>query len=258
MIALRFILELLILCVCSTGPGLFALRRLRCGPLEKLCLAIGLSWVLVYLAATGIYLAHLRVVWHFGVTGVALILLICSAGQVARLWSNKQVRRTIAGFGILVLLNLLALSVMRHYSGALLGTDWHEHYVRALFFVDYLPRDTRFDVSDLPSRPPLMNLLCAHFLAQAGQSSDLYQVASLLLNLLVYFPCVLMAGALARRGRRQLPLLIVLLAASPVLMQNATYAWTKLLAGFYVILGTWLYLRGWRKQDPFGVAAAYH
>ena len=258
MIAFRFILELLIFCICGLGPGLFALRRVRCQAMEKLCLSIGLSWIVVYLAATGIYLAHFRVAWHFAVSGLCLALLICSAGQLKKLWSNRQVRRAVAGFAVLVLWNVLLMSVVRHFSGGNWFGDWYEHYRRTLFFLDYLPGNTRFlHLYDLPARPPMMNLLCAHFLAQAGQSYDLYQVAMLLLNLLVYFPCVLIADALARRGRRQLPLLVVFLAGSPLLVQNLSYTWTKLLAGFYVILGTWLYLRGWRKQDPFRVAAAF-
>jgi len=258
MIALRFILELLIFCVCSTGPGLFALRRWRCGPVEKLCVAIGLSWVLVYLAATGIYLAHLRPGWHFAVSGLCLVLLVCSAGQFKKLWSSRQVRQAIAGFAVLVAWNVLLMSLVRHYSGGTWFGDWYEHYNRSQFFLDDWPKDTRFlGLYSLPARPPMMNLLCAHFLAQAGESYDLFQPACLLLNLLIYFPCVLIADALARRGRRQLPLLVVLLAGSPLLVQNLSFTWTKLLAGFYVILGTWLYLRGWRKQDPFRLAAAF-
>ncbi len=85
----------------------------------------------------------------------------------------------------------------------------------------------------------------------------MFQVAAAFFNLLIYFPCALLAGALARRGRRQLPLLVVLFAASPLLVENVTYTWTKLFPGLYILLGTWLYLRGFQKQDAFRIVAAF-
>src|SRR5438094_8506388 len=62
---------------------------------------------------------------------------------------------------------------------------------------------------------------------------------------------------MAPRGGGRLPLIAGALAASPMLLQNVTYTWTKLAAGFYVILAIWLYLRGWRKQDPLRMTLAF-
>jgi tetratricopeptide (TPR) repeat protein len=258
MIASRFILELLILAVSGSGTGLFFLRRIRCNPVEKLCLVIAVSWTVVYLAGTVIYLAHLPVKCHFAVTGISLVLLLLSFSQLKNLFSCRQVRQAIFGFIALYLWNLLLLSLVRHYSGGLWAGDWYEHYQRSLFFTDYLPRDTKFlIVYDLPARPPMMNILCAHVLAQAGETYDFYQPAAAFFNLLIYFPCFLLANALARRGRRQWLLLTVLFAASPILIENVTYPWTKLFAGFFILLGTWLYLRGWKKQDSIRIVGAF-
>src|SRR3989442_14436492 len=102
-----------------------------------------------------------------------------------------------------------------------------------------------------------MNLVAAHFLAQVGRQYDLYQVVFLFLNLLIVFPCFLIAGAMAPRGGGRLTLVAGALAASPMLLQNVTWTWTKLAAGFYVILAIWLYLRGWRKQDPLRMTLAF-
>ena len=45
-------------------------------------------------------------------------------------------------------------------------------------------------------------------------------------------------------SRRRMPwMLLLLLAASPMVCQNLTYTWTKLFTMFYVILGLHLYLR---------------
>jgi tetratricopeptide (TPR) repeat protein len=258
MLFCRIILELLILLCSGLGPGLALVRRRRCNPVEKLCLAIGLSWVLVYLAGTGIYLLHLNLKWHFAVSGIGLVLLLCCAGDLKKLWGQRQVRRAVGGFALLLVWNILILSVARHYSGGAWSGDWWEHYQRTNFFLEYLPRDSVFlDIYNLPARPPMMNILCAHFLAQTGNRFELYQTASAILNLLIYFPCVLLLGALARRGRRQWMLLVIFFAASPVVVENVTFSWTKLFCGFYILLGTWLYLRGWQKQDSFRITAAF-
>jgi tetratricopeptide (TPR) repeat protein len=258
MIVPRLILELLILAVSGLGSGLFILRGRKIPPVEKLCLAIGISWVLVYFAGTAIYLAHLPVTVHFAVSGGSLVLLALSWGELRNLWRSRQVRQTVYGFLLLLFWNLLMLSLIRHYSGGPWSGDWYEHYQRSLFFVDYLPRNTRFiDLYDLPARPPMMNILCAHVLAQVGDGYDFFQPAFAFLNLLIYFPCVLLTSALARRGRRQIILLVILFALSPVLVENVNYTWTKLFCGFYVLLGTWLYLRGYQKQDSARLVAGF-
>jgi hypothetical protein len=185
-------------------------------------------------------------------------LLLISWPELKRLWSNTHLRRTVYGFAILLVWNLLMLSLIRHYSGGKWTADWYEHYQRSEFFIQYLPRDTLFsDIYPLPARPPMMNLLCAHVLAQTGVSYDLYQLAAVYLNLLIYFPCVVLTVAVARRGRKALALLVVLFAFSPPLVENVTYTWTKLFCGFYVLLGTWLYLRGYQKQDSRRTVAAF-
>jgi tetratricopeptide (TPR) repeat protein len=258
MIAAQSTFELLILAVSGLGSGLFFLRNRKLPPLEKLCLAIGVSWLIVYLAGTAIFLAHLPAKLHFAVSGASLVLLLISWPELKRLWSNTHLRRTVYGFAILLVWNLLMLSLIRHYSGGKWTADWYEHYQRSEFFIQYLPRDTLFsDIYPLPARPPMMNLLCAHVLAQTGVSYDLYQLAAVYLNLLIYFPCVVLTVAVARRGRKALALLVVLFAFSPPLVENVTYTWTKLFCGFYVLLGTWLYLRGYQKQDSRRTVAAF-
>jgi tetratricopeptide (TPR) repeat protein len=258
MIAAQFIFELLILAVGGLGWGLVLLGRWRCNPVEKLCGVIAVSWTVVYLATTGIYLAHLPVELHYAVSGVNLVLLVVGFGELKKLWRSRQVRQTICGFGILFLWNVMLLGLIRNYSGGTWAGDWYEHYERSLFFIQYLPMGTKFlKIYDLPARPPMMNTLCAHVLAQAGSRYDLFQIASAYFNLLIYFPCVLLTSAIARRGRRQLVLLVVFFAASPLLVENVTYTWTKMFAGFYILLGTWFYLRGFQKQDSFRLVAAF-
>jgi len=55
MTAVQILGLLILLGVCTLCPGFFFIRKLRWSPLEKLCGAIGLSLVSIYLASFGIY-----------------------------------------------------------------------------------------------------------------------------------------------------------------------------------------------------------
>jgi hypothetical protein len=78
--------------------------------------------------------------------------------------------RQIAAFGFLFLWAIGLLSLVRHYSGGAWAGDWIEHYERTLFFLDHRPKDTvSIGAYLLPARPPLMNLVAAHCLAQVGR-----------------------------------------------------------------------------------------
>jgi hypothetical protein len=103
----------------------------------------------------------------------------------------------------------------------------------------------------------MMNVLAAYFLAQTEFRYELFQVTFLFLNLLVFFPGCLIARALVRRGGTAGIILAGLLALNPMLIENTMYPWTKLLAVFYVVLGLWLYLAGWRRRDGVRTVAAF-
>lgn len=257
MILIHIIAEIVVIVVCSVGSGMWALRRLRVNALPRLCLAIGLSWLFIYVGSTAIYLLQLPSQWNFAVTGISLLLAILSIPEFQQIWQNRRARESIYCFAALFVWHLLILTFICSYAGANLGGDWIEHYQRSLFFLDHLPTDTKF-VGDyvLPARPPMMNIIACSILAQTGKNFELYQIAMLFLNLLVYFPCVLISTMLG--GRRVRPaILAVFFAASPVIAQNATFTWTKLFTAFYIVLGLWLYVRGWIKQDSKFVVAAF-
>ncbi|HXG11233.1 MAG TPA: DUF952 domain-containing protein, partial [Gemmataceae bacterium] len=256
--AARFLVLLLLLLVCSLGPGLVIVRRLRWGPAEKFAASLALSFVILYGTSFLIYGLGLPHYSYFAVTAGCLVLLALSFRDLLGLLRHHVVCRQIKAFAVLFVWGLLLMGLVRHFSGGLWSGDWLEHYERSLFFLGQLPRDYQFaDLYPLPARPPLMNLVAAHFLAQAGTGYPLFQVTFLFLNLLVFFPLSLMLPVFARDGRRRLPLLVGLLLANPLLWQNATFTWTKLFTGFYVVLGLWLYLAGWRKRDPVRTAGAF-
>lgn len=258
-------LLLVLLVVCCFAPGFFFVRKLRWSPLEKLCGGVGLSLILLYLAAWAIYCASPRgAAMPVHVFPFALVSLICAGLGVAawkdivRLVRNPAVRRALLGYFFLLVWTFTLLAMIRVYSGAGWFGDWLEHFQRSLFFLYHYPANTTiFPNSLLPARPPMMNVLAAFFLAQTEDRFELFQTIFAFLNLLLFLPCCLMMPALGTPGRRRTLLLVALFAMSPAIMENATYSWTKAGAAFYVVLAFWFYLAGWRKHDRLRTTAAF-
>jgi hypothetical protein len=130
-----------------------------------------------------------------------------------------------------------------------------------LFFLQRFPVNTpSYPDYQLAARPPLMNVLGAFFLGQAGDRYEVFQAVFVVLNLLPFLACCLLMPALAGKGKRLrkwavLPLAGIF-AMSPLVMESATYTWTKALSAFFVILSISLYLTALRKGDsPRRVAA---
>jgi hypothetical protein len=266
MLVFQLGLLLCLLLVCSFAPGFYCVRRLPWSPMEKFSGGVGLSLVLLYLASWGIYCFSPR-----GASGAAIetgafvaVSLICVLlGILARrdlsgLLRSFRVRRAVFGQAFLLLWTVVILAMIRNYSGLDWGHDWFEHFQRSLFFLHRFPAHTPIlGGYELPARPPMMNVLAAFFLAQTQDRFELFQVASAFLNTLVFLPCCLMLPALGLARRPRILPLVALFAFSPVVMENATYTWTKSLSAFFVVLAFWFYLAGWRKNDRVRMAAAF-
>jgi hypothetical protein len=260
MLVFQLGLLLCLLLVCSFAPGFYCVRRLPWSPVEKLCGGAGLSLVLLYLAAWGIYCFI-----PSGASGAfAAVSLICVLlGILARkdlsgLLRSFRVRRVVVGYAFLFLWTMVILAIIRNYSGLGWGGDWLEHFQRSLFFLHRFPAHTAMlGGFELPARPPMMNVLAAFFMAQTQDRFELFQVASAFLNTLVFLPCCLMLPALGLARRPRILPLVALFAFSPVVMENATYTWTKSLSAFFVVLAFWFYLAGCRKNDRVRMAAAF-
>jgi hypothetical protein len=254
-----FALLLALLILCCFAPGFFFLRRLRWTPLEKLCASVGLSLILVYVAAWTIYCFGPRDqrVAYWMIAAAAVLLGAASVRDLQQLVRSRRVRQALAGQGFLMVWTLAMLSMIRLYSGAGWTGDWFEHFQRSLFFLQRLPVHVNlYPAYALPARPPMENVLAAFFLGLTEGWFALFQTVFAFLNILLFLPCFLLLPRLS--GKRSGPLpLVVLLAASPVVMENATYAWTKSLTAFFVLLGLAFYLAGWRKRDPGRTVAAF-
>jgi hypothetical protein len=266
MLLLQFGLLLALLPICSFAPGFYCVRKLPWSPLEKLCASAGLSLILVYLVswaffcfgprgdagdalATGVLAAT---------SAVCCVLALLARKEIAQLFHCGRARRTIAGYGFLVAFGLAMLAMIRHYSGFGWGEDWLEHFQRTLFVLHRFPPSTPiFNGYQLPARPPMANALAAFFLAQTQERFELFQVVFAFFNLLQFLACCLMLPSLGLSRRSRILPLVFLFAASPAVMENATYTWTKALASFFVLLSLWFYLAAWRKADRGRMVAAF-
>jgi hypothetical protein len=249
--------------VCLVGPGLFFVRHLRWKPAETLCASVAASVLLIYLASSAIFWMHIQNVAaaHWVVTGICLILTLASGRDWARLFNRRQVRRVSCAFLILWVWTILLLSIIRHYAGGTWYGDWVEHYKRCLFFLEHWDLQYKFlGMYLVTARPPVMNLVCAHFMAMLGKDYVPFQMTAAFLNLLPALPCCLFASAFAppKVGRKKaIAILTLILAASPMFMEQVTYAWTKSFTAFFCLMSLWIYLRAWRKADRTRFIAAF-
>jgi hypothetical protein len=193
-----------------------------------------------------------------GVSLACGALAILARKDIVGLFGVVRVKRTALGFAFLFGWTLALLAIIRHYSGFGWGADWLEHFQRTLFFLHRFPAATPIMAGYLlPARPPMMNVVAGFFLAQTGDRFELFQVIFTFLNLLIFLPCCLLMPALGLSRKPRILPLVALFACNPVVMQAATYSWTKSLASFFVLLSIGLYLATLRKHDRLRMTAAF-
>ncbi len=240
------------------APGFFLVRRLPFDPAEKAACSIGASIFILYLYSFLVFGLGLPAVCHVLFSAGSLMVAWRCRRDLRTLFSSPEVQRLFLSFLVLLIWTAAALELVRNYSGGDWGGDWYEHYHRALFFAQPLPLNTIFlDGYLLPARPPIFNLVSAHFMVELGNEYPIYQVAAMLLNLTVFFPASLFFRRLAPQAATgPLPLAIVM-GLNPSVMQNATYTWSKLLTVFFVLLGVWLYCRFLEKGETLTLYLAF-
>ncbi|HQY88338.1 MAG TPA: hypothetical protein PK402_06750, partial [Tepidisphaeraceae bacterium] len=207
----------------------------------------------VYLAGFFGYLVD-QLQWVSWITIVVSALLLVPCRDLLRdFWGNPHVRRIITCALLLILWSLVLMSTIRSYSGALWFGDWFEHYERTEFFarmneigIDHQFLDGRYQ---LPARPPFQNVVTAVAIAPANTGFDSFAFAMSTLNALIAPAGMLLLATMARRGRRVICIYAALLALSPMFLQNVTFTWTKLYAGFYALAGLHFFLRAYRTPN---------
>ena len=238
-----------LLAVLLSGLAWPLLARRTLAPADKIVATAALSLLGVYLFSGFVYVARLPLSVH------GLLPVLAVGGMAARwsefraTWRDSAVREIGLGQAMVTgwCTGLLALVVT--YSGGGWTGDWFEHWERVRFFLERGPPDTQFlGYATLTARPPLANLVTAANLALTRADFAHYQLVSTLLASLAFAP----AALLARRfgGTRAIPRLALLFMVNPLFVQNATFAWTKLPAAFFLLAALVFLLHAWENERP--------
>ncbi|AOS44545.1 hypothetical protein Verru16b_01608 [Lacunisphaera limnophila] len=220
-----------------TGLGVPWLTLLRRWPApERLALAVGAALLTGWLVGFGLYTAGVPLRWFWLAPALGTALALAGPQAIRALLADAAVRRLAGQWALLAVWCLGWQMLVVNYSGAAWQRDWFEHYDRAHFFLARWPQDFLFlNVYPLPARPPLVNVWSAVLLGGSGGAFYHHQVFLTLLSSLVFLPLAVLAQAWHDDRRTSWRLLLVLMA-SPLLVQNATFPWTKLPAAFFVLL----------------------
>ena len=147
---------------------------------------------------------------------------------------------------------------MRSYSGGGWTLDWADHYSRTLLFLHHRPAHWPLYGGDrLPTRPPLANAVTAVFLALTSADFAFFQIFSTLASSLAFLPVWLFAGRFGRNAPRAQAVLTVLFLLNPSVLENSTFAWTKLITVFFVLTGVYFFLPALAAGSRRRLAAAF-
>jgi hypothetical protein len=260
--------HLLVVCAafvaCSIGPGLIFVRRTALSGAEKVAAAFGLSVLLMAGATLLIYIPGST---QTGTTklpptsyGALAVFGIASFGYVwedlKALWRDPEARAIIRVYALVAAWMFGLLGIIRSFGGGGWAGDWIEQYERARFFLKHQPLYTEFQHTLLPARPPLLNLFCVPFFELAGAGMPQFQALCALLSVSAVFPVYLVARRLSGTHAVPTALAVAVVAFNPMMVQNTTYPWTKMLTAAYVAMGLYFYTTGWKSAEPLRVRLA--
>ncbi len=248
-----FLLGLLLFSVVMLGLAWPLVSRFALDPSEKLCASVTLSLLGVYLFAFALYMLRLPLGVFWLLPALAAAGLVVRWRPLAALFGDTDARVLLIGQLLIAGWCLGWLALVVSYSGGGWTGDWYEHWERTRFFVERWPTDSKFlGFNALPARPPLANLVTGALLSLTGLTFAGYQFVTTLLNALVFLPAALLARRFSG-GRAAVAVLTVLLMVNPSFVENATFAWTKLITAFFILSGLYFFLRA---NDPAAPAVA--
>ncbi|HVU16774.1 MAG TPA: hypothetical protein VHD32_07605 [Candidatus Didemnitutus sp.] len=253
-----FLIRDLLVFVVVIGGLTVALGQLaaRFDPLERLTIGVAAGVAFFGAAEFTIYATNASGTWHWVLAFIAIGAGLMTWSRASAWASDPTVRQAVTWWLVFVLWCVGGAALILTYNGGGWAGDWDEHYQRAQFFLHHWPMDFRFIAMYLlPARPPLANVATSGFLALTDDRYVQFQVFTVLLNSLVFFPTLLFAR-LWKIGTRGAVLVALGLMLNPSVMENATFAWTKLIATFYALTATYFLLRDVRQPDRASVAAA--
>lgn len=249
---LSFIVSFVVFAVTILGLAWPLAARLALDPAEKICSAVLLSLLAVYLFAFTAFVIALPAAVAGALPFLALGGLWFRRHAFAAAVRDPDARSLLAGQLLVTAWSVGWLFFITSYSGGSWAGDWFEHWERARFFVERLPHETKFlDLYSLPARPPLANLVTGAFLSTTTVDFPHYQLFTTLLNSLAFLPAALLARRFGRAPA--IAVLAALVMLSPAFIQNTTFAWTKLITAAWVLGGLYFFLRA---RDPDAPRAA--
>ena len=230
--------------------------RLNLAPAERLVTSTALSLLGVFLVAWAIFVCALPTAALWLLPAVAAVGLVTGRRALGEMWSDADARGLVLGQLLVSGWCVGWLAPIASYSGGGWAADWFEHWERARFFLEHGSLDTQFlGRYALAARPPLVNVVTGALLRLTRVDFAHYQLVSTLLASLVFLP----AGLLARRwgGPRAVAVLAVLFMVSPLFVENATFAWTKLPTAFFTLTALVFFLRTFDADAPRAAAPLF-
>lgn len=212
---------------------------------EKLCAAAAVSLILAYLAAFVIYWTHLPLIVFVVLPAAALLLLALRRRACLTVLRDPAALNLLGSWLLVAGWALGFLCLVRSYSGGGWVLDYLDHYQRTEFFLQHWPAHRLICGDDpLPSRPPLANLVTGVFLALTSADFARFQIFTTLLSSLAFLPGVLFVRRFTPKLPRAAALFTLLFLFNPSVLENSTFAWTKLITVFFVVSGFYFFLQG--------------
>ncbi|HVS52011.1 MAG TPA: hypothetical protein VHD62_06615 [Opitutaceae bacterium] len=223
--------------------------------LEAWCVGIATALGVLGLGVFVTSTAALGDRWFFSGFVALAVVAVLRRRTIAAIFSDAEVREAALNWALVTAGGIFVLGCIVSYNGGAWMADWEEHYQRPLIFLRLRPEDELFRrLSPMTARPPLANLADAALLSITGAGYARHQVFMLLLNALAFLPAALFARTLGG-GRGAIAWLAVLVLVNPMFLQNASYAWTKLITVFFVLTALHVLLTG--ENTPARVVTAF-
>ena len=251
--------SLLLFPVVTLGLAWPLASRLALDPAERLVASTVLSLLAAYLVSFAIYLLALPSAAFWLLPVLAAAGLITGRQALIATVRDADARALLAGQLLVTGWCTGWLCFIVNYSGGGWAGDWFEHWERTRFFLEHWARDAKFlTLYDLPARPPLANLVTGAFLAVTSRNFAHYQLFTTLLSSLAFLPAALLVRRFSSRRPGAAPagagaavaVFTVLVMLNPSFVQNATFAWTKLITVCFILSGLYFFLRTLDAAPP--------
>jgi hypothetical protein len=245
------VLDLLLFLGVVLGLGLPWVLRTRLDPVEKLALGAGVGVFQIYAVAWIVYWTNLPVTAFLALPLLAVVASLTWFRPLRDFLAASEVRGLLGRQLLFTVWCTLWLALVRSYGGGEWSGDWHEHYERARFFLDHDPLEKIFlIVYSLPARPPLANLVDGALMGVGGTDFASFQLFNTFFSTLIFLPAVLLVRHFARGRQPGDAALLLMLMLNPLVVENATFSWTKLLTAFFILLAIAFYVRGLGDPGP--------